>query len=96
MLVIGLLVGGLVSLLLLNTVLAQGSFTLDSLQQRRDQLVQRVDVLEREVAHRSSPASLAQKARSLGMVPSEKTRFVNPRTGAISTPSGSASSAGGG
>lgn len=96
MLVIGLLVGGLVSLLLLNTILAQGSFTLDSLEQRHDRLVQRVDVLEREVAHRSSPASLAQKARSLGMVPTEKTRFVDAQTGAVHAPAGPASSAGGG
>lgn len=96
LLVIGLLAGGLVSLLLLNTMLAQGSFTLDSLQQRHTHLVHRMEALEREVANQSSPGSLARKARSLGMVPTEKSLFVDPETGAVYGPSGRTSSKGGG
>lgn len=78
LLLIGLLGGGLVSLLLVNTVLAQGSFQLDTLRDRHTQLTHRVEALQQEVAYQSSPEVLSQKARSLGMVPSDNPVFLDP------------------
>lgn len=81
--ILALLGGSLVSLLLLNTVLAQRSFTLEKLQERNTHLTQRVEALQQDVAHRSSPEVLAQKARALGMVPTSNPAFLDPRTGTI-------------
>lgn len=83
LLVLGLLGGALVSLLLLNTILAQRSFTLESLQERNSHLTQRVEALEQEVAYQSSSEVLARKARALGMVPTRTPAFLDPDAGTI-------------
>lgn len=83
LLILALLGGSLVSLLLLNTVLAQRSFTLEKLQERNTHLTQRVEALQQDVAYRSSPEVLAQKARALGMVPTRNPAFLDPRTGTV-------------
>lgn len=77
LLVVGLLGGGLVCLLLLNTVLAQGSFQLESLRERQANLTHQLEALEQDVAYLSSPEVIARKARSLGMVPSEGAVFLD-------------------
>ena len=68
LLVVGLLGGALVSLLLLNTVLAQDAFTLSELQRSNQQLNERKQALQEDIARESSPAVLHAKARGLGMV----------------------------
>ncbi|NED58916.1 hypothetical protein G3I24_49545, partial [Micromonospora aurantiaca] len=67
LLIIGLLGGALVSLLLLNTVLAKDAFTLTRLQQSNKQLQQQRQALEEENAREGSPAGLSRKAKALGM-----------------------------
>lgn len=83
LLVIALLGGGLVSLLLLNTILAQGSFTLHEVQKRNAALAQQEQALERDVALQDSPEVLAKKARALGMVPSGDPAFLDTRNGRV-------------
>lgn len=83
LLVVGLLGGTLVSLLLLNTVLAQDAFTLTELQRSNQQLNERKQALEEDITRENSPAVLHAKARGLGMVDGQRPAFIDPRTGRI-------------
>jgi hypothetical protein len=69
LLVVGLLGAGLLVLLLLNTLSAQGAFEVAHLQHRSSQLTDREQALRSEVAQQQSAASLARRARLMGMVP---------------------------
>ncbi|WP_067462885.1 hypothetical protein [Actinomadura macra] len=86
LLIVGLLGGALVSLLLLNTVLAKDAFTLTRLQQSNKMLEQQRQAYEEEIAREDSPQSIANKARGLGMRPREGMAFVNGDTGQTSGP----------
>ncbi|QKW35311.1 hypothetical protein HUT06_15760 [Actinomadura sp. NAK00032] len=81
LLIIGLLGGALVSLLLLNTVLAEDAFTLTRLQQSNKQLEQQRQAYEEEIAREGSPAGLARKAEALGMKEAEDPAFFDADTG---------------
>jgi hypothetical protein len=81
--VLGLLGGGLVCLLVINTVLASGAYQINSLQQTETTRQQQVQVLQQQVAADSAPSVIAQKARQLGMVAPPLTKFLNLRTGRI-------------
>jgi hypothetical protein len=82
-LVLGLLGGALVSLLLLNTVLAQDAFTLSELQRGNQQLNERKQALQEDISREGSPAVLYAKARSLGMKDVERPAFIDARTGRV-------------
>ncbi|MFB4307728.1 hypothetical protein [Actinomadura sp. GTD37] len=84
LLIVGLLGGALVSLLLLNTVLAQDAFTLTRLQQSNKRLEQQRQAYEEDIAREGSPAGLSQKARALGMKEAEDPAFFDPDTGRAS------------
>ncbi|GAA2100964.1 hypothetical protein [Actinomadura alba] len=77
LLVVGLLGGALVSLLLLNTVLAEDAFTLTKLQRSNKQLNQQRQALQEEIAREEAPERLAQKAKALGMVQPTRPAFVD-------------------
>jgi hypothetical protein len=83
LLVVGLLGGALVSLLLLNTVLAQDAFSLSELQRGNQQLGERKQALQEDINRENSPSVLHSKARSLGMVDGQRPAFIDPRTGRI-------------
>jgi hypothetical protein len=83
LLVVGLLGGALVSLLLLNTVLAQDAFTLSELQRGNQQLSERKQALQEDISREKSPAVLHAKARSLGLVDGQRPAFIDPRTGRV-------------
>jgi hypothetical protein len=83
LLVVGLLGGALVSLLLLNTVLAQDAFTLSELQRGNQQLSERKQALQVDIAREKSPSVLHSEARNLGMVDGQRPAFIDPRTGRI-------------
>ncbi|MEU0932115.1 hypothetical protein [Embleya sp. NPDC005971] len=82
-LVVGLLGGGLLSLLLLNTALNQGSFELGRLQKRQDQLTDDREALQRELDAKAAPGDLARRAQELGLVPGGSPVFIDPATGRV-------------
>ncbi|MGI8333877.1 hypothetical protein ACRYCC_28340 [Actinomadura scrupuli] len=83
LLVVALLGGALVSLLLLNTVLAKDAFTLTELQQSNNLLTQQRQALQEQIAREEAPERLAQKARALGMTQPVRPAFVDARTGRV-------------
>jgi cell division protein FtsB len=83
LLLIGLLGGGLVSLLLINTTLAQGSFQITAMQHKNADLAQQEQALQQQIAQEQSPASIATRARQLGMRPTGRLRFIDLKTGRI-------------
>jgi hypothetical protein len=66
-LVVGLLGGALAGLLLLNTALAQQSFTRSELQRENQRLDERRQGLQEDIAREDGPEVLHAKARRLGM-----------------------------
>ncbi|MFC6935423.1 hypothetical protein ACFQHO_37415 [Actinomadura yumaensis] len=81
LLILGLLGGALVSLLLLNTVLAEDAFTLTRLQQSNKLLGQQRQALQEQIAREESPGNLARRARAQGMRPGEGLAFIDSLTG---------------
>ncbi|WP_405781499.1 hypothetical protein [Streptomyces sp. NBC_00859] len=77
LLVVVLLGGGLITLLLLNSALNEGSFKLSKDQKQITELTDEEQALQREVDDRSAPGSLAKRARELGMVPGGGPVFLN-------------------
>jgi hypothetical protein len=80
-LVLGLLAGGLVCLLVINTTLAAASFRINELQQSNAQASQRVQALQQQVATEESPSSIEQRALGLGMRIQPVLNFVDLQTG---------------
>lgn len=83
LMVCGLLSGGLLALLLLNTVLAQDAFALHDLEKRAAWLDARQATLSRQVAEEAAPQRLAQRAVAMGMVPSENPAFLRAADGRV-------------
>jgi hypothetical protein len=81
LLVLGLLGGGLICLLVINTTLAAASFRISALQQSNTQASQRVEELQQQVAAEQSPASIEQRALKLGLRMQPVLDFVDLRTG---------------
>ena len=84
LLVLGLLGGGLVTLLLLNSAAAADAFTQGRLQRETRSLSLREQELGRQVAALEAPGALAERARRLGLVRSGDPGFL------VLGPSGSA------
>jgi len=78
-----LLATGLIGLLLLNTALAQGSFTLHDLRTTSDQLTDAKSALNQSLDSSKSPANLATRAFSMGMVPAQSAAFLRLSDGKI-------------
>jgi hypothetical protein len=78
-----LLTIGLIGLLLLNTVLAQGSFTLSKLRATSDQLTDVQGALNQSLDASKSPANLATRATSMGMVPAQSAAFLRLSDGKV-------------
>lgn len=69
------------SLLLLNTMRAEQSFTLNKLRSDVSTLDDRQQGLDSEISAVSAPEHLAVKAEEYGMVRAEQVRYVNRTTG---------------
>ena len=82
-LVIILLVGGLGGLLVLNMLLAQGSFTVQDLTRQVTELQDREQALQQRVAALDAPRRLARQATSIGMVPVVNPAFVRIEDGHV-------------
>jgi hypothetical protein len=83
LLLVGLLGGALVSLLVISTTLAQGSFRITSLQEQNADLARQAQTLTDQVAQAGSPAAIAKKARQLGMRPNPHLGFIDLKSGKI-------------
>ena len=77
------LAGGLLGLLLLNTLVAQQSFALHDLGAKDKQLAQREQDLTRQVQDLEAPSSLADRAAALHMVPSGPPAFLRLSDGRV-------------
>lgn len=77
------LVLGLLTLLLLNTQLAQGAFVLKDLGRQQIALTDQKLELSRAIDAQRSPANVAAKAKALGMVPASSMAFIDLATGRI-------------
>ncbi|WP_103531277.1 septum formation initiator family protein [Streptomyces sp. SM11] len=78
LLVVLLLGSGLITLLLLNSALNEGSFRLSELKRDTTELTDEQQALQRDVDSRSQPDALERRARELGMVPGGNPAFLNP------------------
>ena len=78
-----LLAGGLLGLLLLNTLVAQQSFSLHDLSAQNRDLAQQEQDLSRKVQDLEAPASLAVRATALRMVPSGPPAFLRLSDGKV-------------
>jgi hypothetical protein len=83
LLLVGLLGGGLVCLLLINTTLAQNSFQITAMQQKNAALAQQAQSLQEQTTQEESPASIAARAEQLGMRPVGRLRFIDLKNGLI-------------
>jgi hypothetical protein len=81
LLLLGLLGGGLICLLVINTTLAAASYRIDNLQRSNATASQQVQQLQQQVASEQSPTSIEQRALKLGMRPQQVLNFVDPKTG---------------
>ncbi|GHH34788.1 FtsB family cell division protein [Streptomyces candidus] len=87
LLVVVLLGGGLISLLMLNSALNEGSFRLNDLKKQTTELTDEEQQLQRDVDDRSAPGALERRARELGMVPGGSPAFLDPDGRVRGTPS---------
>jgi hypothetical protein len=78
-----LLIGGLMALLMLNTSMAEGSFTLHKLQATSGQLTDTEEALTAAIDAQKAPANLASRAAKLGMVPADSAAFLRLSDGAV-------------
>ncbi|MFJ3978982.1 hypothetical protein [Streptomyces sp. NPDC090021] len=76
LLVVALLAGGLISLLLLNSALNEGSFQLSRLKKETTALTDEEQALQRDVDAYSAPDALQRRARELGLVPGGSPVFI--------------------
>ncbi|MGW9376125.1 hypothetical protein ACWGVR_39640, partial [Streptomyces xanthophaeus] len=78
LLVVALLGGGLISLLLLNSALNEGSFQLSKLKKETTALTDEEQALQRDVDGYSAPDALQRRAHELGLVPGGSPVFIGP------------------
>lgn len=82
-LVVGLLAGGLIGLLLLNTGMERGAYKVTALRAQVAALDIRQQALQLEVTALQDPQAVAERAQRLGMVPNESPAFLDLRTGKV-------------
>jgi hypothetical protein len=80
---VALLLGGFVGVLMLNTAMAKGSYTMRDLQRQSDTLTDQQDSLRHTIDSLSGPGPLAQRAKGLGMVPAETAAFLRLSDGKV-------------
>lgn len=78
-----LLLSGFVGVLMLNTAMAKGSYTMRDLQRRSDELADTQDDLRHALDAVSGPGPLARQAVALGMVPAQSPAFLRLSDGRV-------------
>jgi cytoskeletal protein RodZ len=81
--VVGMLIVGMIAILVINTSLAQGAFTVSELQGQQAVLAQQEQALSRTVAAAGAPNALEKAARAMGMVPSQTPVFIKVPSGKV-------------
>ena len=74
---------GLLTLLVLNTALAKGSFRAHELRVQKADLAQREQLLRTQIQDASSPVTLTKRAKALGLVPATAPVFIRLADGKI-------------
>jgi hypothetical protein len=82
-LVFGLLLGGMIGYLMLQTTLQEQAFKLNDLRSEAEVLSARQSYLEAGLALRTTPQELARAAQDLGMVANPYATFIDLATGAV-------------
>jgi hypothetical protein len=82
-LVVAMLSAGLLGLLMLNTLVAQNSFTLQKLRQNNTALQIKEQTLQGQVDADEAPGMLAARASRLGMVPAGTPAFIRLPDGKV-------------
>jgi hypothetical protein len=82
-LVLCLVVAGLVSLLMLNTMVNENSFRIKALQERQATLDLHEQALQRDIDRREATPALAAAARRLGLVPAGTPAFIELPDGRV-------------
>ena len=85
LLLCGLLGGALVSALVISTTLAAGSFEISKLQNSTIGQDRQLQSLQEQVAQAQSAQQIATRATQLGMRPVGELRFVDLKTGKLTT-----------
>jgi hypothetical protein len=83
LLVLGLLGGGLVCLLVINTTLATASFQINNLQHGNAAMSQQKEVLQQQIAKAEAPATIERRAYQLGLRQQKQLNFLNVATGRL-------------
>lgn len=81
--VVGMLIVGMLVILVINTSLAQGAFTVSELQGQQTALAQQEQALSQAVAAAAAPDVLERSARAMGMVPSQTPVFLKVPSGRV-------------
>jgi len=81
--VLGLLGGGLVCLLIINTTLSTAQVKITDLQQRNAQLSQQQQTLQQQIATDEAPGTIEKRAFKLGMREQKRLYFLDVRNGRI-------------
>jgi hypothetical protein len=85
LLLCGLLGGALVSALVISTTLAAGSFEISKLQNSTINQARQLQSLQEQVAQAQSAQQIATRATQLGMRPVGELRFLDLKTGKLTT-----------
>jgi hypothetical protein len=85
LLLCGLLGGALVSALVISTTLAAGSFEISKLQNSTIAQTRQLQSLQEQVAQAQSATQIETRAAQLGMRPLGELRFIDLKTGKITT-----------
>jgi hypothetical protein len=85
LLLCGLLGGALVSALVISTTLAEGSFQISKLQDSTISQARQLQSLQEQVAQAQSAPEIASRATALGMRPVGELRFIDLKTGKLTT-----------
>ena len=73
----GIFLVGLLSLLLINTLLTQDAFVLQRLKHQANVTLDQRDAIIQQLAFKSSPDQLATMATKIGMVPGNSLQFID-------------------
>lgn len=71
-----LLTAGLIGLLMIHTAMAEGAYRLHALELTSGELTDTQEALTQALDAQSAPASLAERARTMGMVPPASTAYL--------------------